>query len=265
MATRVRPSPQAEILRYVEEHPGGITRSEVAAAIGRTYWSARYWLEKKVREGLIRSERIWTIRHFVRRVLYYPTVATRIEVLKEELEILRRALEAVEERLKVRYRVSDSYYRSYLWKEIARIEEEIRKLVVKWELIDATIAIYSTVDSPKGYVRRFQGFYDVDALRDAITGKFRYDAKLTQKEIGECLFDFRARWGWKATGIPAASTTEPIWIETSDFEFIDSPNGANVKTLTVIEEEEETYFSAPFERIYIPTEREKEEMMELAV
>ena len=181
-----------------------------------------------------------------------------LDEMREELEALQHALEATEKRLQVRYTVADSYYRSYL-------QKEIKRLTPKWELIDVTIAIFSTVDSPKGYIRRFQGFYDVDALRDAKTGKFRYDADLTKREIGACLIDFRARWGWHATGIPADSTTEPIWIETSDFEFIDEPNGAQVKTLTVIEDEEETYWAAPMDRFYALTDEEKEEMMELVV
>lgn len=262
MARRLRPSPQAEILRYVEAHPEGVTRSQVAEAVGRTYWSARYWLEKKTEEELVRSERIWTIRHFVRRVIYYP-VPTLLERLLEELRLLRKALEATERRLEVHATVSDLAYHRYLQREIARVEEEIRKLIPKWQLIDATIAIYSVVESPKGYVRRFQGFYDVDALRNADTGKFRYSVELTQNEINECLVDLRQRFGWRATGIPAPSTSVPVWIETSEFEFIDRPKGAVVKTLSVVEDEEETYFRALFETIYLPSESEIEEMMKL--
>lgn len=178
--------------------------------------------------------------------------------LRSELETLQRALVSVERRLSVRYNVIDAGYRMYLKKEIERLKSLL------WELIDATIVIYSVVESAtKSYVRRFQGFYDIDSFRNAGTGEFRYDATLTQKEIIECLLDFRARFGWRAIGYPAKDTSEPIWIETSNFEFIKEPKGADVKTLSVIEEEEETYFATPHERVYFPKEEEKKEMMSL--
>lgn len=180
------------------------------------------------------------------------------EKIKEELEALRRALESTERRLRIHTTVSDLAYRRHLQREIARLEEELRRLKPKWELVDVTIAIYSVTESPKGYVKRFQGFYDVDGLRDANTGRFRYDAPLTQREIKACLEDFMGRWGW--IRVPP-STSEPVWIETSEFEFIDRPKGAVVKTLSVIEEEEETYYSVLFEAIYLPSEKEVKEML----
>jgi len=61
----------------VRAYPG-ITRSVVAAICGITYWSARYWLEKLVVEGRIKSERVYTFRKFVRRVYYYPIPPPRV-------------------------------------------------------------------------------------------------------------------------------------------------------------------------------------------
>jgi len=74
MPLRIRPSPQPCLMDYLWAHPAGVTRSEAAAHCGITYWSARYWLDKKVSLGKCRVERIWTIRHFVRRVIYYPII-----------------------------------------------------------------------------------------------------------------------------------------------------------------------------------------------
>jgi len=55
----------------VKVYPG-ITRSEVAAMLGITYWSARYWLDKLASEGKINKKVEWTIKGLVRRVTYYP-------------------------------------------------------------------------------------------------------------------------------------------------------------------------------------------------
>lgn len=188
-------------------------------------------------------------------------VEERIRRLEADLESLREALRRTEERLRIRYSLSDAAYRAYLREEIKRIEEELERLrVPKWELVSTVIVVYSITEAPPPtpYKRRFQGFYNVDALRDARTGRFKYDADLTKKEIKECIADFMARFGWVT--VPK-NTSEPIWIETSEFRFIDSPEGVIVKTLSVIEDEEETYFSALYEVIYEPTDDEKREMM----
>jgi len=77
MPLRVRPSPQPCLLDFLESRPVGITRTEAAGHCGITYWSARYYLDKKVVEGKARVERIWTIRNFVRRVTYYPVIPVK--------------------------------------------------------------------------------------------------------------------------------------------------------------------------------------------
>jgi len=70
---RVRPSPRKKILELVTSFKG-ITRSEVAEALGISYWSSRYWLEKLVEERFLRKEIVWTIRGFVRRIFYFLVV-----------------------------------------------------------------------------------------------------------------------------------------------------------------------------------------------
>jgi len=68
---RVRPSPAKQIIDLVKAYPG-ITRTELAAMLDRSYWSIRYWCDKLEKEGKIKAKRIWTVRHTVRRVEYYP-------------------------------------------------------------------------------------------------------------------------------------------------------------------------------------------------
>jgi hypothetical protein len=204
MPLRVRPSPQPCLLDFLESRPVGITRTEAAGHCGITYWAARYYLDKKVVEGKARVERIWTIRHFVRRVIYYPVIKLR-------------------------------------------------------EMVDITIVIYSVCVGKKGqYKFRFQGFVDIDALRDVETGIIDYDAELTIKEIAEAMFDFRQRWGWKLYGTPSPGTEEPVWVETSSFERITEPRGASLKFLSKVEEGEEVYFAQFLEHIYRPSEEEIE-------
>jgi len=77
---RVRSSPQPCLIDYIESHPAGVTRSECAKHCGISYWSARYWLERKVAEHKCRKEVIWTVRGFVRRVVYYPIVKVKTMV-----------------------------------------------------------------------------------------------------------------------------------------------------------------------------------------
>lgn len=176
--------------------------------------------------------------------------------LRSDLYTLQRALADVEKRLSVMYNVMDAAYRMYLKKEIERLKSLL------WDLIDVTIAIFSVVESTtKSYTRRFQGFYDVDAFRLASTGEINYDSRITQVEIEECLLDFRARFGWKAVGYPAKDTTIPTWIETSNFEYITEPKGADVKTLNVVEDEEETYFVSLFQKVYTLSDQDKEEIL----
>jgi len=69
---RVRPSPRERIIELLKKEPG-LTRTEVAARIGITYWSARYWLEKIVEEKFLRKE-ILGRPPFVRLIRYYPVV-----------------------------------------------------------------------------------------------------------------------------------------------------------------------------------------------
>lgn len=171
--------------------------------------------------------------------------------MSTELERLQRALEEVEDRIRRRWTATDSVYRTYLIEEIGKLR------LLRLEMVDVTIVIYSVCRGKKGqYDYRFQGFYDVDAWRSIVTGVIGYDAELTLKEIGECLVDFRMRWGWKLYGVPAAGVEEPVWVETSEFERVDEPRGASVKGLSKIEDDEEVYFGKVIEIIYRPREEE---------
>jgi len=132
------------------------------------------------------------------------------------------------------------------------------------QLVHAKIIIYSIVRGkpPKPYTKRFQGFYNVDAIRNASTGEIDYTARLTEKEIDACIDDFYARWNWAT--LPAR-TTRPVWIESGEWEDIPEPRGADLKQLSVREEEEEIYtkYFVPPETVYIPGKSESEEMMNL--
>jgi len=213
MAIRIRVSPRYRILDFILTRPWiyrvGVTRSQVAEALGISYWSARYWLEKMVEEKVIDKERIWIYRGVVFRWVYYPIIKVRRPV-------------------------------------------------------DVTIVIYSVsvgVKREKGYAYRFQAFYDVDAVRDEVTGEFDYGSELTRMEIEACLRDFRERWGWSEVGGPAKGTSVPEWVETSEFSFRDEPKGADCKLISQIEDEEEKYFKRLLEHIYPITDEEKEEFM----
>jgi len=70
---RVRPSPRKNILEYMKTVTV-ITRSTVAAALGISYWSSRYWMERLAGEGFVRKE-VVMIGRFTRRVFYYPIIA----------------------------------------------------------------------------------------------------------------------------------------------------------------------------------------------
>jgi hypothetical protein len=134
-------------------------------------------------------------------------------------------------------------------------------LIVK-QLVHAKIIIYSIVRGkpPKPYTKRFQGFYNVDAIRDASTGEIDYTAKLTEREIDACIDDFYARWNW---AVLPARTSPPVWIESGEFELINEPRGADLKQLSVREDEEEIFDRRfiPPETIYTPGKAESEEMM----
>ena len=203
MPFRVSPSPQSCIVDYLLTRPAGVTRGEVAEHCGISYWSARYWLDRKVAIGKARVERFWYGK-FVRRVVYYPVVKLK-------------------------------------------------------EMVDITIVIYSVCVGKKGQYRyRFQGFYDIDAWRDVETGVVDYDSELTVREIAECMMDFRIRWGWNMYGVPAPGVEEPVWVETSSFERVDTPVGASIKFLSKVKEGVEVYFSQVLEVIYRPSADEVE-------
>jgi len=77
---RVRPSPREDILKLVKERPG-LTRSEVASLLGRSYWSIRYWLEKLVTEKFLRKD-VFMVGRAIRRITYFyvlPVVLYRTQ------------------------------------------------------------------------------------------------------------------------------------------------------------------------------------------
>jgi hypothetical protein len=144
--------------------------------------------------------------------------------------------------------------------ETQRLETKKTYLPVK-QLIDAKIIVYSIVRAkpPKKYTKRFQAFYDVDAMRDQTTGEMDYSARLTQKEIDACIDYFYALWDWASLPDQAS---RPVWIESGEWGEIETPQGADLKQASVREDKEETYdkhFTPP-EVVYVPTPSEIAEM-----
>lgn len=137
-------------------------------------------------------------------------------------------------------------------------------VVVIKQLVDVKIIVYSIVRGrrKRKYTKRLQAFYDVDALRDHSTGEIDYSSKLTQKEIDKCIDYFYALWNW--TSLPDEAS-KPVWIESGEWREITEPQGADLKQVSVREEEEETYNNSfsPFQVVYTPTEKEKREMLRL--
>jgi hypothetical protein len=74
--SRARKSPREGILSLIVREKE-LTRTKLASALGISYWSARYWLDKISAEGFIRKEVKILIKPNVRRVFYYPVVAVR--------------------------------------------------------------------------------------------------------------------------------------------------------------------------------------------
>jgi DNA-binding Lrp family transcriptional regulator len=70
---RVKPSPRDKIVELLRKEPG-LTRSQIAERLGITYWAARYWLEKLVKEAILRKEVVYSVRKFVRRIFYFLVV-----------------------------------------------------------------------------------------------------------------------------------------------------------------------------------------------
>lgn len=150
--------------------------------------------------------------------------------------------------------------------EIRELQDTIarKQIIPAKQLVHVKIIIYSVVAArpPKKYTKRFQAFYNVDALRDQDTGDIDYTAKLTQKELDICLDDFYVRWGWH---YPPPEATTPKWIESGEWETLEEPKGADVKQLSIRENEEEVYdfrFRPP-EILYEPSKKESEDMKKL--
>jgi len=240
----------------------------------------------EIRRLRAEEDRKWeSLRRTVANVRRWET---RLKHLEEELESLRRIgwtyltaagrlyYVTLRDRLIPVARVRLLYWtdeREAIIIEIrrereTRIAEEERlkrkRIIIVKQLVHAKIIIYSVVSAcpPKKYTKRFQAFYNVDAIRDPETGKLDYGAKLTEKEIEACMDAFYSFWNW-AYKPPEAS--EPVWIESGVWEKIDKPQGADVKQLSVRENEEEVFskhFVPPIV-LYEPTKKEEEEMMKL--
>jgi len=150
--------------------------------------------------------------------------------------------------------------------EIRELEATIARkvIIIVKQLVHAKIIIYCIVSAkpPKKYTKRFQAFYNVDAIRNSETGEIDYSAKLTIKEIDVCMDTFYAFWNWAY--LPSRAQ-EPRWIESGEWEEIPEPKGADVKQLSVREEEREVFSKhfVPPEVLYEPTKKETEAMMKL--
>jgi len=146
--------------------------------------------------------------------------------------------------------------------EITRLEAAIAlKIVVVKELCQVKLVIFSIVTGPahKPYTKRFQCMYNVDALRDPITGELDYTAPLTAKELETITADFYKRWGWMA--LPSGASPPEI-AETGEIEIVEEAKGATIKEMSVRENEEETYHEkfTPPALIYEPPDKEKADM-----
>ncbi|GAI29497.1 unnamed protein product, partial [marine sediment metagenome] len=153
---------------------------------------------------------------------------------------------------------------------------EIRVELVALQIIQTEIIIYSITVSPgealqREYTRRFQGFYQIDALRVRVTGAFDYTYELTKTELEACTYDFYKKWNWIKDGVIKLPvyTSAPEWAETQIFDYLDKPEGAFIVMLSTLEVDpysgvtEETFrkeFITPL-RIYMPTETEIRDML----
>lgn len=155
--------------------------------------------------------------------------------------------------------------------EITREEKrlEIKRELIALRLVSAKIIIYSVVTAkpPKKYIKRFQMFFNVDAIRDENTGKIDYSTALTQKEIEVCIDKFymlcAELFHWVTFPTEASTpSTDPKEIETGEWEEIEEAEGCDLKMVSVREDEEETWHKeyVPHELLYRPSEQEKEEM-----
>jgi len=222
------------------------------------------------------------LRSVVTRVRFWES---RIATLETRLAELRRIgwvyLRAPERRewLEIRdRRLPEARARHLMWSderesivieirrqriEITRLEAAIAlKIVVVKELAQVKLVIFSIVEAvpPKRpYTKRFQCMYNVDALRDPITGEIDYTAPLTAKELETITADFYKRWGWMA--LPSGASPPEI-AETGELELVDNVKGATIKEMSVREEEEETYRErfVPPVSIYEATDEEKDDM-----
>jgi len=147
------------------------------------------------------------------------------------------------------------------------ITEILRELIIL-EIIHSKIVIYAITESErpgKPYHKRFQGFFNVDALRNISTGDIDYTYELTKKELDACTWEFYFRWNWVKEGeafIPKYTST-PEWADAGEWEPIEKPLGATIKEISVIEEGEETYFDKfePPQLIYTVIDEEIRAML----
>lgn len=143
--------------------------------------------------------------------------------------------------------------------EIHNLEATIARkiIIVVKKLVHAKIIIYSVVSAkpPRKYRKRFQAFYNVDAIRNEETGEFDFSDPLTQKEFDACIDVFYASFQWAY--LPAQAT-EPKWIESGEWEDIEEPQGADLKEVSVRENETEIYRRkyTPPEIVYTPSQKE---------
>lgn len=170
--------------------------------------------------------------------------------LKRLLE-LRNALANLETQI--------STIRATIVEEEERLKKK-KELVPPLEIVHSKIVIYAITESEeprRPYKKRFQGFFNVDAIRNTSTGDVDYSHELTKDELDSCTWEFYLRWNWVKEGEPIIpkNTSTPEWAETGEWEPIEEPEGATIKEISVIEEEEETYFQKfePPIVIYTPT------------
>jgi len=242
----------AEILsRSVSRLRGWQTRDRRALTALRG-WRTRY--QRLL--GEVRGLKAWARR----RIAALRGWQVREEPQVSRLEILRKTLAELE--------VNIAGLNETIELEEIRLAKK-KELLPPLEIIQSKIVIFSTsesLDPSRPYTRRFQIFYNVDAPRDTTTGDIDYEYPLTADELDACTEDFYARWNWiDDAGNPKLPprTTEPDWAEAGEYEPTEKPLGATCKELSVIEEEEETYYQriTPPELVYRVTREEAEDML----
>jgi len=200
-----------------EEYDREVRQLEAWRAEYERKWAGQYRISGRIRYWTTRVTRLErrfnTLR---RRGWVYLKRRQRIEYLRLRDVLIPRAHMKLAQWHAERGRMAGELLKEL--REIRELERTIaRKIViVVKKIVHVKIIIYSVVSArpPRKYTKRFQAFYNVDAIRNEETGEFDYDAALTQKEIELCMDIFYSLWNWSYLPTEAS---EPKWIESGEW------------------------------------------------